>query len=41
MISIGSNTQITEKFEVKLRGRLGPGVKKEEDQSIRILNRII
>jgi len=34
-------TQIKEKFEVKLRGRLGPGVKKEEDQSIRILNRII
>ena len=34
-------TQVKEKFEVKLRGRLGPGVKKEEDQSIRILNRII
>ena len=33
--------QIKEKFEVKLRGRLGPGVKKEEDQPVRILNRII
>ena len=34
-------TKIKEKFEVKTRGRLGPGVKKEEDQSIMILNRII
>ena len=26
---------------MKIGGRLGPGVRKEEDQSIRILNRII
>ena len=32
--------KIKEEFEVKIRGRLGPGGK-EEDQSIRILNRII
>ena len=34
-------TKIKEEFEVKIRGRLGPGVRKEEEQSIRILNRII
>ena len=39
--STGSNTQINEKLDVKLRGGLGPGVHKEEDQSIRILNRTI
>ena len=33
--------KIKEEFEVKIRGRLGPGGKKAEDQSIRILNRII
>ena len=32
--------KIKEEFEAKVRGRLGPGVKKEDGKSIRILNRI-